>query len=152
MKRQVYSSRPSWPTKNILSRPEAASVGATAQYWMSYIDHIHNYLRLERAIWTNDIEVFAHSLTPLVGLFFMTNHLNYAQWLSKYQLDITNMESTHPGLQSILEHGAFTIRRTEHAFSRLPVDLTLEQTINADATSRMSGISAMTNNYNAWLR
>ncbi len=45
----------------------------------------------------------------------------------------------------MLEGGALTIRRTAKPFSRTPVDLTLEQTINADAASRHTGIAAFTN-------
>ena len=37
-------------------------------------------------------------------------------------------------------------------FSRTPVDLALEQTVNRDAASRLKGITAMANNYNARLR
>ena len=44
------------------------------------------------------------------------------------------------------------MRRTEHDFSRIAVDLTLEQTINADAASRLTGINSFTNNYTARLR
>ena len=58
----------------------------------------------------------------------------------------------HPGLREILNQGAFTVRRTEHDFRRNPVDLTLEQTINADAASRLTGITSFTNDYSARLR
>ena len=126
--------------------------GATAQYWFMYVDYVHDFLRVERAIRTNDIKGFAHSLTPLIALFLMTNHINYSRWLTKFQLDIYNIETTHPGLLPILEQGAFTVRRTDHKFSRIPVDLILEQTVNADAASRLTGMSAMTNNYSARLR
>ena len=62
------------------------------------------------------------------------------------------MDDTHPGLREILNKGAFSVRRTEHHFSRLPVDLTLEQTINADAACRLTGITSFTNDYSARLR
>jgi hypothetical protein len=55
-------------------------------------------------------------------------------------------------LRSILNNGAFTVRRTDHQFSRLPVDLTLEQTVNAHAASRTSGITSVTNSYSTRLR
>ena len=63
-----------------------------------------------------------------------------------------NIDDSHPGLREILEQGAFTVLRTDHSFSRVPVDLTLEQTVNADAASRLSGITSATNNYCARLR
>ena len=126
--------------------------GATAQFWRMYIDYIHEYHVLERAIRTNDIDLYTYSLTGLIGLFFATNHVNYSRWLTKFQLDLMNMDDSHPGLRQILEAGVFTVRRTEHPFSRCPVDLTVEQTINADAASRLTGITSSTNNYAARLR
>ena len=41
--------------------------------------------------------------------------------------------------------GWFAIKRTEKPFLAIPIDLPLEQTINADAASQNIGISSMTN-------
>ena len=135
-------------TKSTLS----GAHGSTAQFWMMYVGYINTFHRLERAIRTNDIELFIYTLTPIIDLFFATAHVNYCRWLTKFQLDLLNMDDTHPGLREILNKGAFSVRRTEHHFSRLPVDLTLEQTINADAASRLTGITSFTNDYSARLR
>jgi hypothetical protein len=45
--------------------------------------------------------------------------------------------------------GWFGIKRTTKPFSRVPVDLTLEQTINADAASQRMGISYLTDSISA---
>ena len=92
------------------------------------------------------------ALTPIIALFFSTDHVNYCQYLTKYQLDLMNIDDTHPGLKAILKKSVFTVRRTDHPFSRIPTDLTLEQTINADAASRLTGITPFTNDYSARLR
>ena len=63
-----------------------------------------------------------------------------------------NIDDSHPGLRHILEEGVFTVRRTYKPFSHIPVDLTLEQTINADAASRLTLVTSTTNNYAARLR
>ena len=126
--------------------------GHTAQFWMMYVEYINLFHRFERSIRTNDLELFIFSLTPIIDLFFATAHVNYSRWLTKFQLDLMNIDDTHPGLKQILGKGAFTVRRTAHDFSRIPVDLTLEQTINADAASRLTGITAFTNDYSARLR
>ena len=126
--------------------------GATAQYWMMYVEYVHAYHTLERAVRTNNIDLYTRALTPVIGLFFMVGHINYARWMSKFQLDLLNIDQSHPGIRHLLEDGAFSVRSTDKSFSRIPVDLTLEQTINADAASRLTGISAMTNNYEARLR
>ena len=108
-----------------------------------------NTTLLERAIRTNDLQLYIYTLTPIIDLFFAMNHLNYARWLSKFQLDLMNVDDSHPGLNAILENGSFSIRRTDKQFSRIPIDLTLEQTVNADASSHLS---TMTNNYSARFR
>ncbi len=51
------------------------------------------------------------------------------------------LNTTHPGVKGMLEGGAMSIRRTTKDFSRSAVDLTLEQTINADAASRLTGVA-----------
>lgn len=48
-----------------------------------------------------------------------------------------------------LEHGSFGIKRTDKAFSRQPIDLTLEQIINADAANKLKGILHFTNSIGA---
>ena len=126
--------------------------GATPQFWIMYVDYIHTFDELERATRTNDIDLYIQSVSPVIGLFFATNHVNYSRWLTKFQLDLLNVENSHPGLRETLDSGAFSVRRTEHPFSRCPVDLTLEQTINADAASRFTKMSAFTNNFAARLR
>ena len=121
--------------------------GTTAQSWIMYVDYIHDFHNLECAIHTNDIDLFLHGLTPIINLFFATNHINYSRWLSQFQLDLFNIDSTHSGLHDILSQGTFTVCRTSKSFNRSSVDLALEQTVNADEASRLTGISAATNNY-----
>ena len=54
-----------------------------------------------------------------------------------------------PIAHAILEAGAMSIRRTKKSYSRCAVDLSLEQTVNRDAASPMSGISAFRNSESA---
>ena len=60
----------------------------------------------------------------------------------RYHLNLLNAEHTHPGIINMLEDGAFSVRRTKKSFSRTAVDMTLEQTVNADAASRHRGMGA----------
>jgi len=50
------------------------------------------------------------------------------------------MQDTHPGIEEMFENGAISVRRTNKKFSATAIDITLEQTINADAASSSSGI------------
>ncbi|KAG5882598.1 hypothetical protein JTB14_026101 [Gonioctena quinquepunctata] len=49
-----------------------------------------------------------------------------------------DIDETHPGLKVNIE-----VERTENTFSGQPTDLTLEQSINADAAQRMPGITCL---------
>ena len=72
----------------------------------------------------------------------MTNHQNYAQWMSLYSLDLANLETSQPNLQKIFTEGGFSINRTRKSFASGPVDIALEQGINANAKSWLKGIMA----------
>ena len=126
------------------TKTRSGAHGATARYWMIY--------NLERAIRTNDINLFCHAITPVINILIATNHINYSRWRTQFQLDLLNIDNTHPGLRAILEGRAFSVRRTNKPFSRAPLDLTLEQTVNCDAASRLTRLSSATNNYSARLR
>ena len=60
-----------------------------------------------------------------------------------------NKTNTHPGLNQTLEKGCLTVKCTSKSFSRVPVGLAVEQTVNADGASRLTGISAFTNSITA---
>lgn len=79
-------------------------------------------------------------------LFFMFNHQNYSRWLVQNLSDLANIDETHPGLRTAFENEALSVRRTAKNFCRTPIDLTLEQTINAN---KLTGISAFTNSISA---
>lgn len=73
------------------------------------------------------------------------NQKNYSWWLSFYLNQLQHVDETYPGLRAELAKGSFGIRRTAKPFSRIPVDLTLGQTINGDAARRLTGITNLTN-------
>jgi hypothetical protein len=60
----------------------------------------------------------------------------------RYYFSLLNVDKTHPGIRQILENGALSIKRTSKPFSRTPVDMALEQTVNKDGDSRLTGIAA----------
>ncbi|CAG9818900.1 unnamed protein product [Phaedon cochleariae] len=70
-------------------------------------------------------------------------------WILRLYANLANVENTHPGLKETLIGGGISIRRTEKSFSGTPIDLTLEQTINADAANKLTGITSFTNSISA---
>jgi hypothetical protein len=129
--------------------------GKTAQFYLIYIQLVHYYLILSRAVRQGDHNLYKHILPSINNLFFTFNQPNYARWLVKYSDNLAKVDTTHPDLHSIFQSGCFGVRRSNNNFSRLPVDLTLEQTVNADAAKKLTGISHFTNSISArqrWAR
>lgn len=146
-----HSQTITWPSSvcqtNLFNQYEAYTSetllgkhGKTAQFWMTYIHLINNYHLFERAIRTGDHELFFYCLPEMRKIFFALNHQNYARWLVYFHHRLIRMEDTHPGISKDFQAGLISIRRTSKPFSRQPIDITLEQTINADAAGRCSGI------------
>ncbi|GBP86801.1 hypothetical protein EVAR_99881_1 [Eumeta japonica] len=119
--------------------------GKTTQFYIIYIQLVNYYIILSRSIRMGDFEVFKHIIPKITNLFFIVNQPNYARWCVKYYDNLKNVNETHPGLEEDFKSGCFGIKRTDKPFSRIPVDLTLELTINADAAKRLSGIAHFTN-------
>lgn len=130
--------------------------GKTAQFYLIYIQLIKYYFIFSRSIREGDYYLYMYIIPKLTNIFFALNQPNYARWLVKYHENLMKISSTHPGLiPTVVQNGCFAIKRTSTAFSRSPVDLTLEQTINADAANKLTGISFLTNSISArqrWTR
>ena len=96
-----------------------------------------------------DFELFKFVLPKICNLFFIFNQQNYCRYLIKYHDNLLKVDETHPGLRQQFERGSFGIKRTDKAFSRQPTDITLEQTINADAANKLTGIVHTSNSISA---
>ena len=57
-----------------------------------------------------------------------------------FALKLANVKKEHPDIYKTLVDGAFSVNRTGKAFAATGVDMCLEQTISADAKSRLKGI------------
>ena len=114
-----------------------------------YAQLVRIFMIFTRACRTNDVELFIYALQLMIPVYFAGSRPNYARWLVRYHLNLINSEDTHPGIRAMLEAGALSIRRTDKHFSRTAVDMTLEQTVNADAASRLTGISSFMQSNNA---
>ncbi|CAG9834603.1 unnamed protein product [Diabrotica balteata] len=129
--------------------------GKTAQFYMIYIKLVDHYLQLSRSIRVGDFQLYLDTLPKITNLFFVLNHQNYAKWAVQYHYNLVKVPTTHPGLEQDFQNGFFGIKRTDKPFSRQPIDLTLEQTINADAARTLTGISHLTHSISArqrWAR
>jgi len=124
--------------------------GATARFWALYIFMINRLHReLQRCVKTNDVSSYIQILPLLLNVFFALNRPNYARWGTLF---LQKLKSANPKLHEVLEAGAFSIRRTKKDYSRSAIDLSLEQTVNRDAASKMTGIVSFRNSENAMRR
>lgn len=123
--------------------------GKTAKYWIEYISMIHLYHDFSRSIRVGDLELYIDTLPKIANFFFALNHPNYARWAVRYHENLFNPPETHPEVYEDFKKGWFGVKRTSKSFSRGPIDLTLEQTINADAASQKMGISFITDSISA---
>ncbi|KYN03439.1 hypothetical protein ALC62_05715 [Cyphomyrmex costatus] len=129
--------------------------GKTAQYYMIYVKLIDYYLLLNKSIRTGNFEMYKFALSKIVNLYFTFNQPNYARYLVRYLDNLMKIDETHPGLRENFTKGSLGIKRTTKPFSKQAIDLTLEQTINADAANKLTGISHITNSISArqrWCR
>ena len=67
----------------------------------------------------------------------------------RYHDNLLKLKNTHPQIHEEFLKGCFSLKRTTRSFSRLPIDLTLEQTVNTDAACQRKGILALTNSISA---
>lgn len=119
--------------------------GLTPQFVAYYVRFIELFQLFQYAIRSSDLDLYIYTAYRMCAIFFQFNHQNYARWLTRNLDDLINIKYTHPGLLEEFQNGALSIRRTAKDFCRSAVDLTLEQTINADAANKLKGITAFTN-------
>ena len=109
---------------------------------------VHMYHHLTRSVRTGNINLYT-ACHPKIKYFFALNQPNYARWTVKYHDNLLKLPETHPEVYKEFQNHLFGIKRTKKPFSRIPIDLTLEQTINGDAANQRTGISSITNSIGA---
>ena len=83
-----------------------------------------------------------------IAVFFAASRPNYSDGWFRYHLNILNVENTHAGIRQHAGKWGLSSEMTK-IFARAPVDLTLEQTVNADAASRLTCIATFSQSVGA---
>lgn len=112
--------------------------GKTAQFYYQYCQLINLFLRFSRSIRTSNLELYMDSIYNMADFFFVLNQPNYARWSLLYLSNLIELYNINSPLVDEFRRGAFGIKRTNANFARSPIDLTLEQTINADASNQLT--------------
>ena len=56
----------------------------SAQFWMTHAKIVGLIQSMQRAIKINDTALYSFALSEVTCIFFMTNHHNYAHWMSSH--------------------------------------------------------------------
>lgn len=106
--------------ENYLHRAMRNEMGENVAYWAIYIYMINRvYRELQRAVRTNDVDLYVKILPCLTDIFYGLNRPNYARWCS---LALDKLKSLDPEAVDMLKSGAFSIRRTSKSYCRSPTD------------------------------
>ena len=74
------------------------------------------------------LKLFNFCLCKLCAIiFFATSCPNYAQWMTRYHLELLYSVEAQPTACAMLETGNMSIQRTNKPFFMTPVDFNLEQ-------------------------
>lgn len=79
----------------------------------------------------NDTKLFAYVLYQFSSISFSTNHQNNPPLMTLYLLELITLPE-NPILIETLHNERFSVFRTGKSFSRVGVDMAIEQTINTE--------------------
>jgi len=73
------------------------------------------------------------SVRAMIPWCFAYDRLNYARYLPYYYAEMSRLFTTHPDVYSEFMRGGFSVQLgPTNSFGRIPVDQTIEETINKD--------------------
>lgn len=117
-----------WVSVNCKEKP-------TVQFWLlihKYEQIIHIFIRSHRE---RKFNLMCAALQKLVLLFFALDHQNYARWVSVLLRDLQTLPAS---TREEFEAGHWTITRSNHRFSSIPIDQAHEQ-----ANKRVKGVGGV---------
>jgi hypothetical protein len=107
--------------------------GDLASFWMSYTDLVDIMLNLLRASREGNWSLHISAIKDMIPWCFAYDKQNYARYLSSYYAEMTNLRDEHPSVLAFLESGGFSVQLgSQNPFGRIPVDQTIEETVNKD--------------------
>ena len=108
--------------------------GKTAQFWLSYMNHVELIMRFLMATKKNDLELYQACITSMCPLYFAFGDISYARYLSFQSVFLQNIDQTHPGTTVFLEKSALSVARSLLPGCHNPVDLTNKHRTNIEQT------------------
>ena len=107
--------------------------GTLSRFWMSYIDLVIILLNLIRASREGNWYLHLSSIKEMIPWCFAYSRINYSRYLPWYYRQMQSLPLTHPELHNYLMNGGFSCQiGMKNTFGRIPMDQTIEETINKD--------------------
>ena len=117
--------------------------GLDTAYWMSYLDMVEILPEMIRASQEGNWPLHLHAIRVMIPWCVAYDKVNYARYLSVYHAQMTRLEEEHPDIYHHMMEGGFSVQQSaSNPFGRVPVDQTLEETVNKDTqTADTKGFS-----------
>ena len=107
--------------------------GPLSAFWMTYIDLVELLLGFIRSHREGDWLLFMFCIQKMIPWCFAMDKINYARYLSINFAEMSNLDTKQPEISQYLKDGGFSVQLgSRNPFSRIPVDQTLEETVNKD--------------------
>ena len=128
--------------------------GAMSRYWGSYIDMVELLLRFIRSTREGNWQLHLACLQGIMPWFFAYDRTNYARFTPVYWCQMQLLSHTHPEAHQKLSEGEFAVQMSNtNGFGQIPVDQTIEETINRDSKVKggIIGFSQKKNTVQRWI-
>ena len=100
---------------------------------MSYVEMVEIMLGLLRASREGDWLLHLASIRKMIPWCFAYDKLNYACFLPYYYARMSRLSIDHPDVHAHFMQGGFSVQiGSRNPFGRIPVDQTIEETVNKD--------------------
>ena len=107
--------------------------GNLSTFWLSYMDMVEILLGLIRASREGDWMLHLASLRAMIPWCFAYDRLNYARYLPYNYAQMYQLPTTNPDVHAEFMQGGFSVQLgSNNPFGRIPVDQTIEETVNKD--------------------
>ena len=124
-------------------------------FWIdSFLDMVNLLLNIIHFQRTGNWDGYLETIYQFLPYCFSLNRNKYARNLSYFYLDMIDLEKRNPDAHAYLKNGGFTGSSTGLTHSNIPMDQTIETTINRFSKST-GGINGKTENQGAcekWVR
>ena len=102
-------------------------------FWMSYLDMVEIMLDLVRASREGNWMLHQGAIRQMIPWCFAYDKVNYARFLTYYYAMMSRLPTEHPEVHKHFMQGGFSVQiGSKNPFGRIPVDQTIEETINKD--------------------